>query len=239
MDWNCLATKTVEIEAATTVNFELGCTAWKGTGYSAVPTGTAGGDTETTSTISGLPVYATWPVGELIWVEDEPEDNNDDKTTTCNLWFFFICISWGNIKIGGWKWDFPPGILSPGPPPTVKFPPSFSIKGNLPGPWPRVTIGTNGVATYPTEKPTDCTSSTAEVCITTTSFSATVTGRTTQTATSVVSTCTPVVGCNVENDDTTTSVTTRAGCTASTYLGRRTVVADVPAEATAVSEKVA
>ncbi|ETS74683.1 hypothetical protein PFICI_13167 [Pestalotiopsis fici W106-1] len=220
MEWDCPPTKTIEIAAAADKSFSLGCTVWVGTGFQGVPT--------TTSTISGLPVYSTWPAGELVWVEDEPEDDDDDKKTTCKLWFFFICISWGDIKIGGWRWDFPPGILPPGPPPTIKFPPQMTIRGTLPGPWPRITIGANGVATYPENKPTDCTSSTADVCITTTSFSATVTGQTTRTATSVVSTCTPIVGCNVEDDDSTTSVTTIDSCTALTQLGRR-------AEATATA----
>ena len=50
-----------------------------------------------------------------------------------------ICINWNDIKIGGWRWEFPKGILPPGPPPTIRLPPGVTIKGTPPGPWPRVT----------------------------------------------------------------------------------------------------
>ena len=67
--WGCPPTKTVGIDAATDKTFSLGCILFTGTG-------------------SPLPTYTTWPPGELVWEEDE--DGDDDKKSTCRLWFFFV-----------------------------------------------------------------------------------------------------------------------------------------------------
>lgn len=58
----------------------------------------------------------------------------------------------------------------------------------------------------PPPKPADCTPVEASLCMTTSSFGITITGGTTKTtATQVKSTCAPIMGCDVEDDDTTTS----------------------------------
>jgi hypothetical protein len=67
--WGCPPTKTVGIDAATDKTFSLGCILFTGTE-------------------SPLPTYTTWPPGELVWEEDE--DGDDDKKSTCRLWFFFV-----------------------------------------------------------------------------------------------------------------------------------------------------
>lgn len=217
LDWDCPPTKTVGIDAKTDTSFSLGCTVWTGTGTS-----------------TPLPVYTTWPPGALEWTDDDVEGSDNKKRSTCKLWFFHICLVWGKIKIGGWTWDFPPGILPPGPPPTIKWPPGVTITGNLPGPWPRITIGNDGVPTYPTEQPTDCTSSTADICSTTTSFTTSSVGRSsTRTITNVISTCTTIFGCDVEDEDGTTSRTTGSSCTRPTgAVARRDSAPTVAAQAT-------
>ena len=52
-----------------------------------------------------------------------------------------VCIKWDDfgVKIGGWDWPpWPPGIIGPGPPPPIEFPPGVELKGILP-PWPKIT----------------------------------------------------------------------------------------------------
>lgn len=71
LEWGCPPTKTVGISAGTDTSFSLGCTLWSGTG-------------------SPLPVYTTWPPGELVWVTDTPAPGDKTKKTTCKLWFFFV-----------------------------------------------------------------------------------------------------------------------------------------------------
>ncbi|KAI1373680.1 pectate lyase superfamily protein-domain-containing protein [Hypoxylon crocopeplum] len=213
LDWSCPATETVSIDADSSVDFTLGCTRWTGT-------------TEV------LPTYTEWPPGTLEFVDDG-EDDDDDNTTTCRLWFFWICISWGNIHIGGWRWRFPRGVLPPGPPPppSIKWPPGITVTGNLPGPWPRITIGPSGSVTYPTNQPESCTTETAEICSTLTSYGITVSdGTTVTTATATVSsTCTSIFGCNVEDDDGGETTSEVDSCTLD--LARRTALAEPTATA--------
>ncbi|KAK7943020.1 Glucan 1-3-beta-glucosidase [Apiospora aurea] len=187
LDWDCPATTTVTIDADTTVDFELGCTRWTGT------------------TTEALPTYTSWPEGELEWVEEDGEDDDDDTTTTCKLWFFWICINWGDVKIGGWRWKYPRGILPP--------------------------IGSNGEVTYPKEQPTDCETQTAELCSTTTSFGVTVSDGTSKTTTTATpERCTTIVGCNAEDDEGATTTSDVDACTID--LSPRTAAATAPVATT-------
>ncbi|KAK4207996.1 hypothetical protein QBC37DRAFT_454015, partial [Rhypophila decipiens] len=139
-----------------------------------------------------------WPPG-IIWPvrnEDDPKEDKK-KRVSCRAWFFFVCISWGNIKIDFWSFDFPSGsILPPGPPPPpqISLPPGFKIVGTPK--WPKITIGPDGVPTVP-PKPSACTpTSQAKLEITTLSYRFTVTrGTTRTTATETISTEFPILGC--------------------------------------------
>lgn len=94
-----------------------------------------------------------------------------------------------------------------GPPPAITFPPalsiSVSISGTLPE-WPKFTIGPDRLPTFQSE-PEDCKTESAEICLTHTSISSTIT--------SVTSTCATVYGCDVE--DSASSSTTIASCSGS------------------------
>ena len=71
LDWYCPPTTTISIPETTTVSFRLGCTLWTGT-----------------TTFEELPVYTSWPEGELELIEDDPGD--DDDGSHCDLWFFSV-----------------------------------------------------------------------------------------------------------------------------------------------------
>ncbi|KAH7302825.1 hypothetical protein B0I35DRAFT_485623 [Stachybotrys elegans] len=189
LSWNCPATATVGISAPTTVDFTLGCTRWTGTSQR-------------------LPTITAFPSGsELQWIEQDGEDDGDDNTTSCRLWFFFTCISWNN-RIGGWRWNIRGPAVIIGPPP-IKWPKDVSVKGRLPGPWPPITIDANGRINYPTAQPTNCETQSAEICSTSTFISTTVSGGTTRTVTSrVTSTCNTIRGCVLTdgNYDTTSTL---------------------------------
>lgn len=88
---------------------------------------------------------------------------DDGVIVHCTAWFFFICLSWGEFHVGSWHWVLPPGIYGPGPAPIgqIRFPPSVTIRGNLPD-WPKITIGRDGQVT--TEEKPDCETRTAEAC---------------------------------------------------------------------------
>ncbi|KAF5024578.1 hypothetical protein F66182_3341 [Fusarium sp. NRRL 66182] len=159
----------------------------------------------------------TWPVtGDIKPVKTEvPEKGEDDdgdgpkSKTTCKLWFFWVCISWPefNIEINGWEWNFPEGILPPGPPPMdkIKLPPGFTIKGTLP-PWPKMTVLPGGKIAPP-PKPEACTPAEASLCLTTSSFATTVSaGVTKTTATQVKSKCATITGCNFKDAEATKTV---------------------------------
>ncbi|KAK7994851.1 hypothetical protein PG990_013624 [Apiospora arundinis] len=144
---------------------------------------------------------------------DVPDDGEDDDgdgpkyKTPCNLWFFFVCIKWEGIVIGGWEWNLPTGVWGPGPPALdkIKLPPNIHIEGQLP-PWPKITIGPGGKPTYP-PKPADCEPAEASLCLTTSSFATTVSnGATRTTATQVKSTCATITGCHLRDVETTKTV---------------------------------
>jgi hypothetical protein len=111
LSFACPTTKVVTFLASTTAVVSVDCslvTAWS--------TGQA-------STTTPLPIWATWPVyGNITPVTtsiDKPQPTDDGVVVPCKAWFFFICISWGEIHIGAWHWDLPPGIYGPGPPLSV------------------------------------------------------------------------------------------------------------------------
>ncbi|KAI3333233.1 hypothetical protein F4824DRAFT_503268 [Ustulina deusta] len=123
---------------------------------------------------------------------------DDGVIVPCTAWFFFICISWGEFHVGSWHWALPPGIDGPGPAPIcqIRFPPSVTIRGNLPD-WPKITIGRDGqVATE--EKP-DCEARTAEACPTADYVSD-------GTTTSSTTLCETILGCSIRVSDLSTQV---------------------------------
>lgn len=72
LNWNCPPTETVSIDEPTTVDFQLGCTRWTGTS-------------------EPIPTMTEFPPGyELEWFEGDPDTDNDDHTSTCRQWFFFV-----------------------------------------------------------------------------------------------------------------------------------------------------
>ncbi|KAJ4303199.1 hypothetical protein N0V90_002092 [Kalmusia sp. IMI 367209] len=215
LNFGCPTTKVVSFLDSTTAVVSVDCTlitAWS-----------TGQDSSSTTTI--LPVWATWPkFGSIVPVTttpNAPEPTDDGPVVPCRAWFFFICISWGNIHVGGWHWVLPPGIYPPGPPPTdlIKFPPGFTIEGTLP-PWPKITIGEDNQIT--TDEEPECETRTAEACTTTTFFSVTTTtnGITTTTRTSTSSHCETISGCSVSgSDETTTSTDVEVGTQTAAPVG--------------------
>jgi chitinase len=136
----------------------------------------------------------------------------------CNFWFFFICISWGelNLHIDWWDIVLPPGQIGPGPlpPDLLKLPPGWGIRcpGTLPcglPPWPKITVGPGGAfPSAPPAEPNPCETVTATLTIETTSYGTTTTGGTvTTTATRILSSEFPMLGCALTDTSTTTKVT--------------------------------
>ncbi|XXH02384.1 mitochondrial Homoaconitase [Hypoxylon texense] len=96
-----------------------------------------------------------------------------------------------------------------GPPPGLKLPPGIVTSGKLP-PWPKITIGKDNVPTY-SDKPTSCETESATILLTTTSFGvSTSNSATVTTATQVLSTSSVILGCDVEDESSTS--TTTASC---------------------------
>ncbi|KAI1358579.1 pectin lyase fold/virulence factor [Xylaria arbuscula] len=161
-----------------------------------------------TSTTTPLPVFTTWPpYGKIIPVTttvDKPEPTDDGVVVTCRVWFFFLCISWDPLYVGSWHWILPPGIYPDGPPPVniIEWPSGFHVQGTLP-PWPKITIGNDNQITF--EDESECETETAEICTTTTIFSATKTtnGVTATTATSTSTHCEIITGCSATTASTT------------------------------------
>ncbi|KAI1755067.1 pectin lyase fold/virulence factor [Xylaria castorea] len=212
--FGCPTTKVVTLIASTTARVQVDCTL--------VTVWSLGQDASSTTT--PLPVFATWPhYGSIIPVTttvDKPEPTSDGVVVSCKAWFFFICISWGDLHVGGWHWILPPGIYPPGPPPIgiIQWPPGFQIEGTLP-PWPKITIGNDNQIT--TQDEPECETETVELCTTTTIFSATTTtnGITTTTATSTLSYCETITGCSVSGSDSSTTSTIVVGTQTTAPVG--------------------
>ncbi|RKL39951.1 hypothetical protein BFJ72_g6680 [Fusarium proliferatum] len=134
----------------------------------------------------------------------DPERSDDGIKIPCDMWFFDLCLA----PIGGWGFVLPPGTHPPGPPPIIKIDPTAPIKVDITGsiPWPGFTIDPAGNPTF-SSKPDDCKTETAEMCITTTSYGVSVDGTTTSTtATSTISTCGTVYGCDVKGEDSSKTI---------------------------------
>ncbi|KFZ24807.1 hypothetical protein V502_00717 [Pseudogymnoascus sp. VKM F-4520 (FW-2644)] len=187
----CPTTKVVTFLASTTAMVSVDC--------SLVTTWSTG---QPASTTTPLPIWATWPIyGQIIPVTtsiDKPQPTDDGVVVPCKAWFFFICISWGELHINAWHWVLPPGIYGPGPPPIglIKWPPGINIKGNLPN-WPKITIGRDNQIT--TEEEGECETQTAEACTTTTYVSA-------DSTLSSASMCETISGCSISVSDSSTTV---------------------------------
>jgi hypothetical protein len=200
LSFACPTTKVFTFLGPSTVVVEADCslvTAW------------STGRKETTT---ALPTFTTWPrygtIEPVTTVIEKPESNEDDSVSIpCRAWFFFICISWGDHKVGGWRWILPPGVYGPGPPPInlIRWPPGFTLKGTLP-PWPRVTIGYDHKVT--TEEKPECQTRTAEACTTATVFSVTTKadGNSITTGSSTSTRCETISGCSVTGSNQATSI---------------------------------
>jgi hypothetical protein len=82
-------------------------------------------------------------------------------------------------------------------------------------------IGPNLKPTYPHEEPKGCQTKTAELCYTTTSYDLSTSDRSTKTtATHTKSSCAPIIGCNVQDESTTTTTSSKCEAT-NRNLGRR------------------
>ena len=170
------------------------------------------GEDVATSTSGALVVYGTdWPpYGSIVPVTttiSSPKPSTSGVVVPCIAWFFFICISYGEIHIGAWYWVLPPGIYGPGPPPIglIEWPPGFEIEGNLPD-WPEITIGNDNQIT--TEEEPECETETAEVCSFTTIV--TVSATTTETVSSA-SFCETISGCSISGVSSTITSTEIVG----------------------------
>ncbi|XXG95201.1 hypothetical protein Hte_001461 [Hypoxylon texense] len=208
--FTCPATKIVTFLGPSAGVFTADCTL---TTVFSPPTTSPPTTTPTDTTTTPLPVWTTWPGGQIIPVKedvDKPEPDGQGTKTPCRIWFFWICISRGELHVGGWLWIFPPGIYPPGPPPpgVIQFPPGWTIKGTLP-PWPRITIGQDHQLTYSEDPTSSCTTQTGSVCSTTSFVSETVSGGSTKTTTSTSSACEVVRGCSLSESNTATATTTR------------------------------
>ncbi|PGH04727.1 hypothetical protein AJ79_07006 [Helicocarpus griseus UAMH5409] len=174
-----------------------------------------------------LPTFTKWPPEAVVTPiekdvqQPEPSDDDDgDAVIPCKLWFFSICIKFDDINILGWKFKLPQGIYPGGAPPLpiIRLPPRISFQGELP-PWPRFTVGPNGVPTFPKQpEPTRCETKTASLCSATTSVAiSTVNGKLQTISTHVPAPkCQEVRGCIVRDTTQGATVTTTDECPAAT-----------------------
>ncbi|KAI9150631.1 Chitotriosidase-1 [Paramyrothecium foliicola] len=147
---------------------------------------------------TAAPVPTTWPSGSIKPVFNERDPVPPGATRIrCTVWFFWICISFDDLKIKIDFWDIvlPPGGIGPGPPP-----PSLL---DLPKGW------TVGFMPSPPPQPNPCKPTTAKLTIESTSYGTTTTGGTVKTtSTKTFSREFPLVGCEIE--DVSTAFTTTA-----------------------------
>ena len=182
-----------------------------------LPTGT---DSPADSTPSTTAPPVLVPVTTAV---SEPKKGQEGAQIPCGLWSFVLCIKWPGInrRIQGWEIDLPIGPHRRGPPPPFQSQTdptlTFGITGTPP-PWPDFTVGPDSIPTSP-PKPDDgpddgeCKTASAEVCATLTSYGVSQSGGSTitTTTTSVMSTCAPLVGCEIQGSSTTSTET--GGCT--------------------------
>ncbi|OAT07954.1 hypothetical protein BDBG_16924 [Blastomyces gilchristii SLH14081] len=221
--FTCPATKVVTFIGSSTGVFTVDCTV-STTFTKPEETITPGPTNEPTTTLP-LPAWTTWPPGAITPVEEEIEEPEPGKTT-CDLWFFSICLNRDNSIFGGLRWILPPGIYPPGPPPAraINLPPSWTIKPPLP-PWPPITVGRDNIITYPKEEPTKCEKTSASICATSVFKTTTTKGPITSTITSTSSTCNTIYGCSASDWDTTTTQTQTGNCQLPTALSAQAAAA--------------
>ncbi|KAK3716671.1 hypothetical protein LTR37_006301 [Vermiconidia calcicola] len=144
-----------------------------------------------------------------------PKPTDGGVIVPCDFfWFWNLCPELDDISIFGWFIRTPPGIQPPGPPPVISPPvitvgPGAKISISLPTPlptWPQWTLPPNGIPTA-APKPDNCETETADLCFYETAFSTITSDQVTTTTSDVQSTCTTVLGCNVEGTSTSTSTT--------------------------------
>ncbi|OAX83696.1 hypothetical protein ACJ72_01943 [Emergomyces africanus] len=212
--FTCPATKVVTFIGSSTGVFTVDCTV--STTFTKSEDPTMSGPTDTPTTTQPLPVWSTWPPQIITPIEEEINEPEPGKTS-CNLWFFSFCLNQDKTKVRGLRWNPPPGIYPPGPPPlrAIALPPSWTIKPPLP-PWPPITIGRDNIITYPKEEPTKCERKSAEICMTTVFMTTTTRGTITSTASSTSSTCDTIRGCSASDWDTTTTQTKPDHCSSPT-----------------------
>ncbi|KAL7943683.1 hypothetical protein V8C42DRAFT_358931 [Trichoderma barbatum] len=168
----------------------------------------------TTSVVFNTRPLLSPPYGQIIPVTttvSKPQPTDDSVIVPCTAWFFFICISWGTVHVGGWHWILPLGIYGPGPQPIslIKWPPGVTIKGNLPN-WPKITIGEDNQIT--TDDEPECETETASACTTATFVSA-------STTLSSASECETITGCSISVSDSSTveTISTQTAAPIGTY----------------------
>ncbi|KAI0810214.1 pectate lyase superfamily protein-domain-containing protein [Xylaria sp. FL0064] len=212
--FNCPSTKVVTFLGPTTGLVSVDCSLV--TLFTSEPTSTDVTSPPGSSTTTPLPVWTTWPPGQIEPVTttvSKPEPTDRGSKQPCTLWFFFICISHGDLHIGGWYFPFPPGIYPPGPPPSIDWPPGFTLEGTLP-PWPEITIGPDNQLTYEEEPSSSCTTKTADVCSTTTSIFVTSSGSSSSTTSvTTITDCETVTGCSASYSNTHSQTTIVSTCT--------------------------
>ncbi|EEH21782.2 hypothetical protein PABG_03998 [Paracoccidioides brasiliensis Pb03] len=205
--FTCPATKVVTFIGSSTGVFTVDCTV--STTFTKPDQTITSGPTNKPTTTQPLPVWSTWPPRVVTPIEEEVKKPEPGKTS-CKLWFFSFCLNGGNK---GLRWNLPPGIYPPGPPPpgAIDPPPSWTIKPPLP-PWPPITVGRDNILTYPKEEPTKCEKRSASICATTVFKTTTSRGTITSTATSTSSTCDTIYGCSASDWDRTTTQTKPDNC---------------------------
>ncbi|EER43715.1 exo-beta-1,3-glucanase [Histoplasma capsulatum H143] len=150
--FTCPATKVVTFIGSSTGVFTVDCTV--STSFTKPDQTITSRPTNKPTTTQPLPVWSTWPAEVVTPIEEEIKKPEPGKTP-CNLWFFSFCLNRDDGKTKGLRWNLPPGIYPPGPPPprAIDPPPSWTIRPPLP-PWPPITVGQDRILTYPKEEPT-------------------------------------------------------------------------------------
>ncbi|OBT61060.1 hypothetical protein VE03_09163 [Pseudogymnoascus sp. 23342-1-I1] len=238
-DWtfqfNCPATRVVTFIGSSTAVLTADCTL--STVFNHITEEPEFGTTATTQppVTDPLPIWTTWPVGQIEAVDEEEDDDDEDGVvgfwTPCKLWFFNICLIKNGIRIRGIRWIFPPGIYGPGPVPPgiVRLPFPWTIP--IPTPaitWPRITVGRDGKVTYPENEPTSCDKVTASFCSTTTIESITTIGPSESTITRTESSCgDKFTACGATDIEATTTKAPE-NCPLPTDNAKRGIVDDDP-----------
>ncbi len=94
LDWNCLPTATVGIDADTSVRIPLGCTLWTGTRPPA-------------TTVAPIPTINFHPIPTPLTDKEKEEDDDDgSQYMRCDMWFFNVSNSRGFGAESQWLTGF-------------------------------------------------------------------------------------------------------------------------------------